>query len=138
MTTPPQLDDTAHRCLRHARRADWVKGLRAAGVVIALAGTGLAAYPAAAHADAVAYLVNVTVRQSYNFPNADAALTYGRDLCGQLAAGVGYHQLVADIERDFVTDDEYQATYLLGQAANELCPAQLWQLRRSAAEIPAA
>ena len=30
-----------------------------------------------AHADQVAYLVNVTVRPGYNFANADAALAYG-------------------------------------------------------------
>jgi hypothetical protein len=31
-----------------------------------------------AHADAVAYLVNVTVRPGYNFAGPDAALDYGR------------------------------------------------------------
>ena len=89
---------------------------------------------ARAHADTVAYLVNVTVRPGYNFPNADAALAYGHHICDELGADVSYRQLVDDIERDFATTDEYQATYLLAQAADELCPAQIWQLRRSAAE----
>ena len=34
---------------------------------------------------------------------------------------------------DFGTDDDYQASYLVSQAVNELCPAQIWQLRNSAA-----
>ena len=40
--------------------------------------------------------------------------------------------LVAAI-RDFNTDDEFSVSYLLSQAAQELCPAQTWQLRQSAA-----
>ncbi|MDG4668140.1 DUF732 domain-containing protein [Mycobacterium sp. 236(2023)] len=108
--------------------------------ITALACLGIAALPVGAgatgtaQADAVAYLVNVTVRPGYHFAHADAALAYGRSLCDALANGVGYPQLVSTIERDFATTDEYQATYLLGQAANELCPAQIWRLRRSAAD----
>ena len=33
----------------------------------------------------------------------------------------------------FSTSDEYQAAYLINQAVGELCPAQIWQLRQSAA-----
>ena len=42
-------------------------------------------------------------------------------------------QLVDDIKNDFSTADEFQASYLITQSANELCPAQIWQLRKSAA-----
>jgi hypothetical protein len=85
------------------------------------------------NADAVAYLVNVTVRPGYNFANADQALAYGRGLCDKIAGGVGYRQVISDIKSDFNTSDGYQASYLISQAAQELCPELIWQLRRSAA-----
>jgi hypothetical protein len=91
-------------------------------------------FPAgAARADVTAYLVNVTVRPGYNFANADAALGYGHDLCDKVAQGRTYTQVMGDIKADFNTADEYQASYLLSQAVNELCPALIWQLRNSAA-----
>jgi hypothetical protein len=86
-----------------------------------------------ARADDVGYLVNVTLRPGYNFPNADAALSYGYGLCDQINAGVSYSQLVNTIKSDFSTRDEFQASYLISQAAQELCPAAIWQLRQSAA-----
>jgi hypothetical protein len=98
----------------------------------ALSVVGFACAPTA-QADQVAYLVNVTVRPGYNFPNADAALGYGYSVCDRVGAKVGYAQLVADVQRDFGTSDYYQGAYLINQAVNELCPAQIWQLRQSAA-----
>lgn len=85
------------------------------------------------HADAVAYLVNVTVRPGYNFPNAAAALAYGHGVCDKVAQGRPYAQIVGDIWSDFNTMDEYQASYLIVQSVNELCPALIWQLRKLAA-----
>jgi hypothetical protein len=78
-------------------------------------------------------LVNVTVRPGYNFANADAALAYGHTICDKVAAGRGYPQIMGDVKSDFATSDEYQASYLITQAVNELCPAQIWALRNSAA-----
>lgn len=95
-------------------------------VVSALAGT------APARADAVAYLVNVTVRPGYNFASPDAALGYGRQICEKVGAGVGYADHLRDIMVDFRTNDEYHGSYLINQAVNELCPNQIWQLRNSA------
>jgi len=86
-----------------------------------------------AHADAVAYLVNVTMRPGYDFATADDALQYGNGLCDRISGGRSYASLIADIKADFSTTDEYQAAYLLNQAVNELCPALIWQLRGSAA-----
>ena len=86
-----------------------------------------------AHADATAYLVNVTVRPGYNFANADAALAYGRAICGQVAQGRTYGDVMAGVKSDFDNPDEFQASYLISQAVNELCPALIWQLRNSAA-----
>ena len=92
----------------------------------------LAAAPLA-QADQVAYLVNVHVRPGYNFPNAEAALGYGYSICDRVEAKMSYAQLVDEVKRDFNTNDYYQGGYLINQAVNELCPAQIWQLRQSAA-----
>lgn len=104
-----------------------------AAVVIVATGLCAAAVPPVAHADAVAYLVNVTVRPGYNFANADAALAYGYGICDQVGRGTPYLQVLAAITNDFDTDDGYQGAYLANQAVNELCPALIWQLRQSAA-----
>jgi Protein of unknown function (DUF732) len=86
-----------------------------------------------ARADAVAYLVNVTVRPGYNFANAEQALSYGNALCNKVAAGRSYAGLIGEVKSDFGTGDEYSASYLINQAVNELCPELIWQLRNSAA-----
>lgn len=86
-----------------------------------------------ARADSVAYLIDVTVRPGYNFANADAALGYGYQLCDRVAADRRYTDLVGDVKSDFATSDEFQASYLIDKAINELCPAQIWKLRNSAA-----
>ncbi|WUI29070.1 DUF732 domain-containing protein [Mycobacterium sp. NBC_00419] len=93
----------------------------------------LVATAGSAQADAVGYLVNVTVRPGYDFPNADQALAYGNGICDKVSAGEPFNQLVGDIKADFNTQDEFQATYLISQAAQELCPGAIWQLRQSAA-----
>lgn len=107
-----------------------------AAVVFACAGL-LGVVPVAvtpsARADVVAYLVNVTVRPGYNFANADAALSYGHGICDKVSQGRSYAQLMGDVKGDFNTSDEFQASYLISQAVNELCPALIWQLRNSAA-----
>ena len=107
-----------------------------AGAALAAAGmlsSAAVAGTPAAHADHVAYLVNVHVRPGYNFPNAEAALGYGYSICDRVAAGMGYAQLVEQVKADFHTGDYYQGAYLINQAVNELCPAQIWQLRQTAA-----
>jgi Protein of unknown function (DUF732) len=102
--------------------------------VAALVTTGAAiALAPPAQADVVAYLVNVHVRPGYNFPNAEAAIGYGNSICDRVAAKLSYAQLVDQVRADFHTADYYQGAYLINQAVNELCPAQIWQLRQSAA-----
>ena len=115
------------RALRHPL-ALWASTPLALGAACA----GLL-WPVPARADALAYLVNVTVRPGYNFADADQALSYGHSLCDRVAAGEGYGWLIGDVKGDFNTDDEYQAAYLINQAVNELCPQLIWQLRNSAA-----
>jgi hypothetical protein len=102
-----------------------VAALITAGVAVALAPS--------AQADVVAYLVNVHVRPGYNFPDADAAIGYGTSVCDRVAAKMSYAELVDQVKADFDTVDYYQGAYLINQAVNELCPAQIWQLRQSAA-----
>jgi len=86
-----------------------------------------------ARADTVPYLIEVTVRPGYNFANADAALGYGNRVCDKVSEGRTYADLIGDVKADFPTADEFQASYLIDKAVNELCPAQIWQLRRTAA-----
>ncbi len=116
---------------RFAVRARLGRGAAtAAAAAVGVAGALLGAAPV--QADAVAYLVNVTVRPGYNFAGPEAALGYGYGVCDKVRAGTGYGQLVLDLKHDFATGDDYQATYLINQAVNELCPALIWQLRESA------
>ncbi|KMO83764.1 DUF732 domain-containing protein [Mycolicibacterium chlorophenolicum] len=105
-----------------------VLGLHVAGLALA----ALLGSPPA-QADTVAYLVNVTVRPGYNFRSADDAIAYGRGLCARISSGQSYAEVMTAVKSDFNNPDEYQASYLITQAANELCPAQIWQLRNSAA-----
>ncbi|MDG4668058.1 DUF732 domain-containing protein [Mycobacterium sp. 236(2023)] len=99
----------------------------------ALSLAALAAGPPPARADAVAYLINVTVRPGYGFRDAEAALSYGNRLCGKVFRGERYDSLIDQVKADFSTTDDYQASYLITQAVNELCPAAIWQLRNTAA-----
>src|ERR1700736_4861451 len=64
---------------------------------------------ARARADAVAYLIEVTVRPGYNFANADDALGYGNRLCDKVSQGRTYADLIGDVKADFQTGDEFQA-----------------------------
>src|SRR5882724_2541754 len=68
---------------------------------------------ARARADAVAYLIEVTVRPGYNFANADAALGYGYQVCDKVSLGRTYADLIGDVKSDFQTADEFQASYLI-------------------------
>jgi hypothetical protein len=92
---------------------------------------------ARARADGVAYLIDVTVRPGYNFARPEDALTYGQQLCDAVSHGRVYTDLVGDAESDLRTDDQFQASYLIDRAVNELCPSQIWQLRNSAAHYTA-
>ncbi len=99
----------------------------------ALLGVAAVAVAPGARADAVAYLVNVHVRPGYNFPNAEAALSYGYGICDKVSAGRSFADVMAEVRADFNSSDEHLASYLISQSVNELCPALIWQLRNSAA-----
>jgi hypothetical protein len=98
-----------------------------AAAAVAAGAFGLAP---SAHADQLGYIVNVTTGPHFNFPNAQVALDYGYMLCDRIARGDSYQSMAEQIKADF-GNDEYKVSYLLSQAAQELCPAQTWQLRQS-------
>lgn len=110
-----------------------VKGRRAAAAAGFVAAWLLVAGAPAAHADVVAYLVNVTVRPGYNFVNADVVVGYGNGICDNVAHGRSFADAIGAVKRDFNNPDDYQASYLITQAVNEMCPALIWELRNSAA-----
>ena len=103
-------------------------------MAIAAAFGSLTAATGSAHADEMAYLVNVTVRPSYNFASADAAIACGPGICDKIAQSRGFTQTVEDVKADFHTDDAYQGSYLISQAGQEICPKLIGQLRNSPAD----
>jgi hypothetical protein len=86
----------------------------------------------AAPAPEVEYLYNVAVRRHYDFPDNDA-VGYGHRICDKVTQGESYAQLMSDVKNDVTPSDEFAANYLVSYAVNLLCPAQVWQLRNSAA-----
>ena len=88
----------------------------------------------AAPAPEVEYVYDVMVRRHYNnFANPADAVNYGYGICDKLGRGEGYSQVMGDVKNDVVPNDEFAANYLVSYAVNLLCPAQIWQLRDSAA-----
>lgn len=90
--------------------------------------------PQVARADALGFLINITLRPGYHFPSSDSALDYGYGICDKMRSGVPYKSLLAGIMTDQATDDDFQAAYLVNQAAEMLCPAEIWQLRQAASQ----
>ena len=86
----------------------------------------------AAPAPEVEYTYDVVVRRHYDFPNNDA-IGYGWGICDKVRNGEGYPQIMAEVKRDVSPSDEFAANYLVSYAVGILCPAQIWQLRNSAA-----
>ena len=80
----------------------------------------------------VEYTYAVTLRRHYDFPNTDA-IGYGYGICDEVRSGEGYSQVMADVRGDVVPNDEFAANYLVAHAVGILRPAQIWQLRNSAA-----
>lgn len=92
---------------------------------------GAVASPSA-RADDMGYQVNVSVRPSHNFPDADA-LAYGRGICDKVVARRAYSDLVAHIKTDFNTSDDCQTSCLINQAVSQLGASSICQLHNSAA-----
>jgi hypothetical protein len=71
-------------------------------------------------------------RPDMHWANADAALAYGYGICDKIRAAHPYAQIAGDFKADFQTPDEYLASYVISDAAQQLCPELIWQLRNSA------
>ena len=109
-----------------------VVALLFAAVAVALGPQTLASRARAAPAPEVEYLYNVAVRRHYDFPDNDA-VGYGHRICDKVTTGESYPELMSDVKSDVTPNDEFAANYLVSYAVNLLCPAQIWQLRNSAA-----
>jgi hypothetical protein len=131
----PETSWSASRAARRARLRWWEQTLLVCLMVTSavLLALTLGGGVPRAHADSGAYLIEVTVRPGYNFASAADALAYGYQLCDKVSGGRRYADLIGDVKSDFHTSDEFQASYLIDKAVNELCPALIWQLRNSAA-----
>ena len=87
----------------------------------------------AAPAPEVEYVYDVMVRRHYNFSNPNEAVDYGHGIYDKVSRGESYAQVMGDVKNDIVPNDEFAANYLVSYAVNLLCPAQICQLRNSAA-----
>ena len=106
-------------------------------VIVAAIALGVVAQTRAPLAHAVPapeveYTYDVVVRRHYDFPNGDA-IGYGYGICDKVRNGEGYPQIMGEVKADVSPSDEFAANYLVSNAVGILCPAQIWQLRNSAA-----
>jgi len=106
--------------------------LGALTVVMPLAALHLAPPSHAVPAPEVEYVYNVIARRHFDFPNNDA-LGYGWGICDKVTRGVPYAEVMSDTKRDVFPNDEQAANFVVSNAVGILCPAQIWQLRNSAA-----
>lgn len=110
------------------------ESLLAGMTAMAVCAAGLTMAPAA-HAvpgPEVEYTYNVMVRRHYDFPNNDA-IGYGYGICDKVTGGEAYPQVMSDVKNDVFPNDEFAANFVVSNAVGILCPAQIWQLRNSAA-----
>lgn len=126
------------RWLRHHKASTVERGAVLSGLIVitaCVAGAmqGLALPAHAAPAPEVEYVYDVTVRRHYNFANPGDAIDYGHQICDKVGQGESYAQVMAEVKGDVVPNDEFAANYLVSYAVNLLCPAEIWQLRKSAA-----
>jgi Protein of unknown function (DUF732) len=80
----------------------------------------------------VEYTYDVAFRRHYAFPGNDA-IGYGYGICDKVRNGEGYPDVLAEVKADVTPNDEAAANYLVSNAVGILCPAQIWELRNSAA-----
>jgi hypothetical protein len=113
------------------RRAPFIGGMVIASVFAVVASI-LAPPAAAVPGPEVEYTYNVIVRRHFDFPNNDA-IGYGFGICDKVTQGVNYADVMGDVKRDVFPNDEQSANYVVSYAVGILCPAQIWQLRNSAA-----
>jgi hypothetical protein len=108
--------------------------LAALVVASTFSGGALTAAPRAhaVPAPEVEFIYDITVRRQYSFASAADAINYAHGICDKLTNGASYAQVMGDAKNDVRPNDEYAANYLVSNAVNIFCPAQIWQLRNSA------
>ena len=80
----------------------------------------------------IEYTYDVMVRRHYDFPGNDA-IGYGFGICDKVSRGQPYASVMSDVKADVFPNDEFAANYVVSNAVGILCPAQIWNLRNSAA-----
>jgi hypothetical protein len=110
------------------KRGRWL----AAVVVAATLGGGATPLAHAVPAPDIEFIYDTTVRKQYSFANTADAISYAHGICDKITGGASYGQVIGDVKNDVRPNDEYSANYLISNAVNIYCPAQLWQLRNSA------
>jgi hypothetical protein len=109
------------------------RAMRRAAVIVTAALTGGATPLAhAVPAPDIEFIYDTTVRKQYSFANTADAISYAHGICDKITGGASYAQVIGDVKNDVLPNDEYSANYLISNAVNIYCPAQLWQLRNSA------
>jgi hypothetical protein len=102
------------------------------GLALGATATVLAPPTAAVPGPEIEYTYNVMVRRHFDFPNNDA-IGYGFGVCNKVTQGMPYAAVMSEVKRDVFPNDEQAANYVVSNAVGILCPAQIWQLRDSAA-----
>jgi hypothetical protein len=113
------------------------RGISLIAFIVAVTFSGGAVTPLpranAVPAPDVEFIYDITVRRQYSFANATDAINYAHGICDKISGGASYAQVMGDVKNDVQPNDEYAANYLVTNAVNIYCPAQIWQLRNSAA-----
>jgi Protein of unknown function (DUF732) len=110
------------------RRATLLAGL----LVTAMFSCGETTLAHAVPAPDIEFIYDTTVRKQYSFANTAEAIAYAHGICDKITAGASYAQVIGEVKNDVQPNDEYSANYLISNAVNIYCPAQLWALRNSA------
>ena len=112
-------------------RGVWLAALVVSATTLGGA-TALAPRAHAVPAPDIEFIYDTTVRKQYSFANTADAISYAHGICDKITGGASYAQVIGDVKNDVRPNDEYSANYLISNAVNIYCPAQLWQLRNSA------
>jgi hypothetical protein len=110
------------------KRDSWL----AAVIVATTLGGGTTPLAHAVPAPDIEFIYDTTVRKQYSFANTADAISYAHGICDKITGGASYARVIGDVKNDVRPNDEYSANYLISNAVNIYCPAQLWQLRNSA------
>jgi hypothetical protein len=109
------------------------RGMLLAGLIVGATFSGVATAVAhAVPAPDIEFIYDTTVRKQYSFANTADAIAYAHGICDKITGGASYGHVIGDVKNDVQPNDEYSANYLISNAVNIYCPAQLWQLRNSA------